>query len=80
VNKIDVSTARPKEVSQQICRELGFVESDMLFVSAKTGQGIQDLLQAIIDRIPSYASSSHRLIMQTNRFTEKSVQGLALRW
>ncbi|HXV97416.1 MAG TPA: translation elongation factor 4, partial [Anaerolineae bacterium] len=52
VNKIDLASARPDEVAQEIEDLFGFDAADVLPVSAKTGYGIEDLLTAIIERFP----------------------------
>lgn len=53
VNKIDLSSARPDEVAQEIEDLFGFDAADVLPVSAKTGYGIEGLLTAVIERFPS---------------------------
>ena len=52
INKIDLQNARPDEVAQEMEQTLGIDAADVICVSAKTGQGIQELLDAIVDRIP----------------------------
>lgn len=52
VNKIDISTADIESATRQIVEVLGFSKEEILFVSGKTGLGMDTLLQAIIDRIP----------------------------
>ena len=47
VNKIDLPAAHPEQVAMEIESVLGLPAEDCLFVSAKTGQGIQQLLDAI---------------------------------
>ncbi len=53
VNKIDISTADVAASINQIINILGFPESEILLASGKTGQGVGELLTAIIDRIPA---------------------------
>jgi GTP-binding protein LepA len=53
INKIDVSTADVSGTLKQLIQIFGFLESEIIYISAKTGQGIPALLQAIIDKIPS---------------------------
>ena len=53
LNKIDLPAAEPLKVSQQIEDMIGIDTTDALHVSAKTGQGIPDLLEAIVQRIPA---------------------------
>jgi len=53
LNKIDLPSAEPERVINQIEEIIGLDGSDALQVSAKTGQGIDDLLEAIVQRIPA---------------------------
>jgi len=53
INKIDLPIARPEEVAAELEQIFGFKREEMVFVSAKTGQGIPALLEAVIARIPS---------------------------
>ncbi len=52
LNKIDLPVARPEWVQQQIEDTIGLDATDALMVSAKTGQGIEEMLEAIVTRIP----------------------------
>jgi len=52
LNKIDMDAAMVEEVKDQIVDLLGCEHNDILAVSAKTGYGIDQVLEAIIDRIP----------------------------
>ena len=52
INKIDLISARPKEVAQEIEDLLGIPAADALFTSAKEGIGIDEVLQAVVERIP----------------------------
>ena len=52
LNKIDLPSAKPEEVSDDIVDLLGCNENDIIKASAKTGEGIGEILEAIIDRIP----------------------------
>jgi GTP-binding protein LepA len=52
LNKIDLPSARVEEVSDQIIDLIGCDPEDILHCSAKTGQGVPEILDAIIDRIP----------------------------
>ena len=52
LNKIDLPAAEPDRVKEQIEDVIGLDASDALMVSAKTGLGIEDLLEAIIERLP----------------------------
>ncbi|HEB90401.1 MAG TPA: elongation factor 4 [Deltaproteobacteria bacterium] len=52
VNKIDLPSADPDRVAQEIEDVVGLDAADVLPVSAKTGAGIPEVLQAIVDRVP----------------------------
>jgi GTP-binding protein LepA len=52
LNKIDMAIARPAEVVAEMEQALGIKPSEVFAVSAKTGQGVDELLQAIITRVP----------------------------
>ncbi|MFA4930513.1 MAG: translation elongation factor 4 [Patescibacteria group bacterium] len=58
LNKIDLPAARPAEISQEICDTFGFKPKEILAVSAKTGENVELLLEAIIQQIPSPAGRS----------------------
>jgi GTP-binding protein LepA len=53
LNKIDLPSANPEEVTDDIVDLLGCDPSDVIPASAKTGQGIQEILDAIIARVPA---------------------------
>src|ERR1051326_7077484 len=52
INKIDMAIARPAEVIAEMEQALGVVPADVLPISAKTGQGVDAVFDAIISRIP----------------------------
>ena len=52
LNKVDLPSAKPEEVIDDIVDLLGCLASEVIPASAKTGLGIQDILTAIIERIP----------------------------
>ncbi len=53
LNKIDLPAAEPDRIKQQIEDVIGLDTTDAVCVSAKTGLGIPDLLEAIVDRLPA---------------------------
>ena len=53
LNKVDLPSANPQEVTDDIVDLLGCTREEVIPASAKTGLGIGDVLQAIVDRIPS---------------------------
>jgi GTP-binding protein LepA len=52
LNKIDLPAAEPDQVRQQIEDVIGLDASDAVMISAKTGLGIDDVLEAIVHRLP----------------------------
>src|SRR5687768_7853122 len=52
LNKIDLPAAEPDRYADEIERVLGIPAEDILRISAKTGEGVPDLLDAIVERIP----------------------------
>jgi len=52
LNKIDLPVARPDEIKKQIEDTIGLDASDACLVSAKTGVGVHDMLEAVVERIP----------------------------
>jgi GTP-binding protein LepA len=57
VNKIDLASARPDEIAQEIEDLIGIDAIDVLPVSAKTGVGVEDLLERLVERIPPPAGN-----------------------
>jgi GTP-binding protein LepA len=53
INKIDLPSADPDRVSKEIEEIIGIDATDAVRVSAKTGEGVPDLLEALIRRIPA---------------------------
>jgi len=60
INKVDLDSARPEEVTHQIMELIGCKESEIISASAKSGVGIQDVFDAILDRIPPPEDRSDR--------------------
>ena len=55
MNKVDLVHARPEEVHEEMEQTLGVDGADVLGCSAKTGVGCEDVLRAIIERVPAPA-------------------------
>jgi GTP-binding protein LepA len=53
INKIDMDGAMVEEVTDQILELIGCKKGDILLASARTGLGVQEILDAIVDRIPA---------------------------
>jgi GTP-binding protein LepA len=60
INKIDLPTARPEDAAMEIEHAIGLAADDCVFVSARSGEGVEELLEAIVHRIPPPRSSGAR--------------------
>lgn len=60
INKIDLPNANPEKVKQELIDAIGFCPDEFIFTSAKTGEGISELLNAIVERIPAPKGSENR--------------------
>ena len=61
INKIDLPSADIPKVEKELYDTFGFTSEEIIKVSAKTGVGIPDLVNAIIDRVPSPKESNDKL-------------------
>ncbi|WP_010239548.1 translation elongation factor 4 [Clostridium arbusti] len=53
INKVDLPSARPEEIKQEIEDVIGIEAGDAPLVSAKTGLNVEDVLEAVIEKIPA---------------------------
>ena len=53
INKIDLPAAEPERVAEEIETSIGIDATDAVLVSAKTGVGIRELIDAIVERVPA---------------------------
>lgn len=53
INKIDMPNAMPEEVEDEIVDLLGCEPCEIIRASGKTGEGVDDILRAVVDRIPA---------------------------
>ena len=53
INKIDLPNADIPKVKKELIEVLGFKEEDIILCSAKTGEGVEDILKAVVTRIPA---------------------------
>lgn len=53
INKCDMSNAMPDEVADEIVDLIGCKHEDVIRASGKTGMGVEDILRAVVERIPS---------------------------
>ena len=60
INKVDLPSARIDVVEEQLMELLGCQKSDIISVSAKTGEGIEGIFDAIIQKIPSPKDQSDK--------------------
>jgi len=60
INKIDLPSADVEEAKRQIEDVIGIDASDAIAVSAKTGEGILDVLEAVVKRVPAPENNEHK--------------------
>jgi GTP-binding protein LepA len=60
LNKIDIQNGRPDEIEKDLIDTFGFAKEEILRVSAKTGEGIENLLDNIIEKVPSPSGSINK--------------------
>ncbi len=53
INKIDLPSAHPEEIALEVEQVLGLAADEAIFTSAKTGEGLDELLAAVCERIPA---------------------------
>ncbi|MBE6309563.1 MAG: elongation factor 4 [Bacteroidales bacterium] len=53
INKVDLDSAKPEEVEDQIIELLGCKREEILRASGKTGIGVKDVLDAVVERVPA---------------------------
>ena len=53
INKIDLPNAMPEQVAQEVKEAFGFSDDEIIFASAKTGEGVEAILSAVIEKIPA---------------------------
>lgn len=52
INKIDLDAAEPERVAAEVCQTFGFEHDEVIFASGKDGTGVDDLLEAVVRRVP----------------------------
>ena len=60
INKIDLPAADPDKVTKELIDLIGFEKDEIILCSAKTGEGIEDLLDAVIEKIPAPVSTNDK--------------------
>ena len=53
LNKIDLPAAEPERYAEEIEKVLGLPAEEILLISAKTGEGVPELLDAVVERVPA---------------------------
>ncbi len=59
VNKIDLPSADPDKVCAELMHLLGCAKEDILFASGRTGAGVRDILEAVVERVPPPAGDGN---------------------
>jgi GTP-binding protein LepA len=60
LNKIDIQNGRPDEIEKDLIDTFGFKKEDILRVSAKNGEGVSELLDCIINKVPAPSGSPQK--------------------
>ena len=77
VNKIDMANAEVEKTKRQLVDFLGVKEEEIFSVSAKTGEGVEDLLETIIQKIPGpNVGNDHRVVPTTGEHRGSRLQAL----
>ena len=61
INKIDLPNADPERVKDELVNTIGFERDEILLCSRKTGEGVVELLDAVVERIPAPKSENNDL-------------------
>lgn len=59
INKIDLDVAEPERVAEEVQHTFGFNRDEIIFASAKEGDGIRNILEAVVTRIPAPEGTLH---------------------
>ena len=70
VNKIDLPSAEPERVALELIDVIGFDPDEILFASGKTGEGVEEILQTIVDKIP-HPQGTHEQTLRALVFDAK---------
>ncbi len=60
INKIDLPSAEPDRVAEEIEEEIGIPAEEAILISAKTGENIEEVLKAIVERLPPPKDASQQ--------------------
>ena len=77
INKIDLPNADPERVSKEVGSFIGLLDDEVIPASAKTGAGVDDILEAIVTKMPPPADAGVRQAAAGAdlRLALRSVQG-----
>ncbi len=64
LNKVDLPSARVEEIKQQLCDLIGFHEDEILEISAKNQVGLEAVLSAVVQRVPSPQTSKKSSVLR----------------
>jgi len=59
INKVDLPAAQPERVAMELQRVLGCSQDEILFASGKTGEGVKEILEAVVARVPPPTGDAH---------------------
>ncbi|MGI6103479.1 MAG: translation elongation factor 4 [Patescibacteria group bacterium] len=59
VNKIDLPNAEPERVAQEVMNLLGVTDDEIIFASGKTGEGVPEILERVIEQVPAPTGSAN---------------------
>lgn len=60
INKIDLESANTKEVAKDLVEMFGFSEEEIYYISAKSGENVEELLKAVIKKIPAPVADENK--------------------
>ncbi len=60
VNKIDLPNSDRQKTAEEIKKAFGFTDEEILYASGKTGEGVEKILRAVIDRVPAPSGNSNK--------------------
>lgn len=60
VNKIDLPNSNREKTAEELISAFGFKKEEILYASGKTGEGVEDIIKAVIERLPSPNGSTEK--------------------
>ncbi|MBI4080565.1 MAG: GTP-binding protein, partial [Candidatus Levybacteria bacterium] len=74
INKIDLPHAQIEETKAELIEFLGVREEELYLVSAKTGEGVESLLKAVIQKVPPPQNPKYQIRNPKGRLTSKQIK------